>query len=809
MATRSHPNKMSAKRTELASKYFGKNGTSSPAPVSSVPVDAVSPAAFAIGPGTGSGCAQSGCAPKCPPSNNLDDLLKIVALMCKPQPAPVVNVTVNSKEKCSEDNLGCMGCLSRDGRCLGYNNRIALAKGQAAFDCDVQGQHPVGLAEKGSSDDSLDGHYYNSHHKSLIHDLATGHLTAAGELDYESEVTAIVTGDQAGLDAVKVAGNYPSSVSGGVTPISQLNDPLGSLASTTLGADSCTLLLTAPPELCSLAMGAQMVELYAMMIARDLPFDRYATGLASLPADYYPAGSGPSGASLAFLTGANLLADLNSDSRVKDNLVHNTVVQAAGAFNASNTFRTDFAGVTLGPYLSQFFYLNIPAGNTSTVQKYESYITAAERLGINPIDVTDSTQAGTTAAAWAGAVGSNQSVGIEWGHNNKEIANGQNTFILLPPVITDIAANNAKVETQPSSGAGQLVNRFVYSGRSLGEYVHNDPVFRPYETAAIILNALGTAKNPGMKLGANQNANVTGASLGACTMAMGEVCQLARVVAWYWKWQVYRKARPEVVSLLLDNQKTGRTSACYCDSGNGFDLAFGHTILGKVKNWNAAFGLYKDSVYTPVSSLTQPALVDSELSAANYANSYTFSQLFREGSPTHPTYPAAHSVQGGACITVIKCFFDDTVAWNAASIPALQGAASPSNTTKRFFSASSFFSGAIPASGDLIVDVDSTSVPSRPGAFLQQVPAVAGMTVGTELNKLASNIAIGRNWAGVHFRADSTEGVLLGERVAIRYMQDKLSTWYQNTPNASVGTNVTFTDLYGKRKTIVATPCAL
>jgi len=46
------------------------------------------------------------------------------------------------------------------------------------------------------------------------------------------------------------------------------------------------------------------------------------------------------------------------------------------------------------------------------------------------------------------------------------------------------------------------------------------------------------------------------------------------------------------------------------------------------------------------------------------------------------------------------------------------------------------------------------------------------MTVGTELNKLAANVAIGRNWAGVHYRADGDYGMDLGEKVAIQYLKD-------------------------------------
>jgi hypothetical protein len=44
--------------------------------------------------------------------------------------------------------------------------------------------------------------------------------------------------------------------------------------------------------------------------------------------------------------------------------------------------------------------------------------------------------------------------------------------------------------------------------------------------------------------------------------------------------------------------------------------------------------------------------------------------------------------------------------------------------------------------------------------------------VGGELNKLAGNIALFRNAAGVHWRTDYTESLLLGEAVAIGLLQE-------------------------------------
>ena len=47
------------------------------------------------------------------------------------------------------------------------------------------------------------------------------------------------------------------------------------------------------------------------------------------------------------------------------------------------------------------------------------------------------------------------------------------------------------------------------------------------------------------------------------------------------------------------------------------------------------------------------------------------------------------------------------------------------------------------------------------------------MTIAGELNKLGSNVATGRNTAGVHWRSDGTESMKLGEQVALGVLRDQ------------------------------------
>jgi hypothetical protein len=55
------------------------------------------------------------------------------------------------------------------------------------------------------------------------------------------------------------------------------------------------------------------------------------------------------------------------------------------------------------------------------------------------------------------------------------------------------------------------------------------------------------------------------------------------------------------------------------------------------------------------------------------------------------------------------------------------------------------------------------------------------MTVGGELNKLAANVAYGRNVAGVHWRSDGYESLRLGERIAVALLRDQKFTYVESS----------------------------
>jgi hypothetical protein len=114
------------------------------------------------------------------------------------------------------------------------------------------------------------------------------------------------------------------------------------------------------------------------------------------------------------------------------------------------------------------------------------------------------------------------------------------------------------------------------------------------------------------------------------------------------------------------------------------------------------------------------------------AYSFLLPQAYPEGAPTHPAYGAGHATGSGACATILKAFFDEST----------------------------------PIENPLQANSTGTALIAYSGTDAGQ------MTVGGELNKLAGNIALFRNAAGVHWRSDYTESLPFGEAIAIGLLQE-------------------------------------
>jgi hypothetical protein len=165
--------------------------------------------------------------------------------------------------------------------------------------------------------------------------------------------------------------------------------------------------------------------------------------------------------------------------------------------------------------------------------------------------------------------------------------------------------------------------------------------------------------------------------------------------AYFHKWQVHRRLRPECFAGRIDSQATGRRQ---------YDI---HTDILKCEGLARTQSQHKSRLL-PVA--------------------------FPEGCPTHPSYPSAHACNAGACATILKAFFDPDYV--------------------------------------LSHPVESTT----DGSALEPWSGTE-LTLGNEIDKLANNIALGRDAAGVHYRSDSIRGLFVGEQQALWLLRDYSRTY--------------------------------
>ncbi|WP_431067627.1 vanadium-dependent haloperoxidase [Methylotuvimicrobium sp.] len=432
--------------------------------------------------------------------------------------------------------------------------------------------------------------YAGQFHKTLPHD-ANGIVDSAA---YEQLLEAIQTGSFAAFEQVPAGGP------------AKLANPMAAQVYDLEGRDSHDYGMKPAPALGSAEAAAEMVEVYAQALLRDVPFSEYTSNKNIMKA-------------------ANELANL---------------IDFTGPTSAEMLFRGIFEGDQTGPYISQFLYQDIPTGPKLVDQRYTRY-----KAGDNFM---------TTPSEWLA------------------IQNGE----------------------MPSESVTIMPDRYMRTGRDLSRYVHQDFTYQAYHNAALILLSWG----PSVWDDGNPYKTATRQG-GFIDLGAGEILDMvaragnaALRAAWFQKWNVHRRIRPEAYGGLAQNN---------------------------------------------------PGLLHTQFNSSivlNYVQEKYGNKLlpmgYPEGGPTHPAYPAGHASISGACVTVLKAFFKEN-----AIIP-------------------------------------SPVQPTSNGNDLESIADV--LTIGGELNKLASNISLGRDWAGVHYRSDGTEGMLLGEEVGIAILKD----WRDAHPEA-------------------------
>ncbi len=477
------------------------------------------------------------------------------------------------------------------------------------------------------------------------------------------------------------------------------------------GADAASIAMDAAPALGSDELTAEMAEVYALALLRDVPFSEISAGGRNFCPAGLTAGAAFDGLSqLAFLRSGTAPGGLTPRQAERRAARHDQ----EGAFTPQVMFRGSTPGAQVGPYLSQFLLV----GTGKTRDEIRSGLIS---YGANTID--------------------------------------QRVNCLAPGVDHMVDFNSwfdvqmgADIEKLQQPDAGR---RFITTPRQLASYVRVDQLYQAYLNAALILMQQDAGFDSGFPEGKGKRRAAFATFGGPHLLALlTEVSSRALKSVRRQKFNVHRRARPERLGAMLDkvaNDTPGKLTA-QMQAGlrtmyRDLDAA---GLLAPVADHNAA-QLKAHTAFAsgyPLTGLGHGA-----------PKSHLLPMAFIEGSPMHPSYGAGHATVAGACVTVLKAFFEMFT--------------TPDGWTERRMDSIGLGRSVEPnvTANGTEVDFDQT------GTKLVDACDQTHLSIQGELDKLAANIAIGRDMAGVHFYTDYYESLRLGERIAVTILQEQMLTY--------------------------------
>ncbi|AZH24364.1 phosphatase PAP2 family protein [Haloplanus aerogenes] len=497
---------------------------------------------------------------------------------------------------------------------------------------------------------------------------------------YDSLVGALETGTVEAYNAIELDES---------PEMRPLAEPHGAHGFEGMGADPWAIHMAAPPAFSSSEMGAELIELYCRSLCRDVPFGAY----------------GDDGAIADAIDDLNGATDYAGPAGTTD--------PHGGMLDANTVFRGLLPGTQTGPHVSQLLWKDVPRGA----------VPQSQRIRVLAGEAADGT-------GDADVVGTGPDYLTDWDtwlRVQRGVPVGRTN---PPPTLVDAGGD-------PDAAA----TRHIVTGRDLANKVRRQVPYLAIRDAAEILLGMGVPFDRRIPYRQGSRESATDGTSGIRTAtpvinfgshdvleSVVSVFDLAQTAAWYRKWLVHRRLRPEEYAGRLESERRG--------AGGPFDLP------------------------DTLRESTAPSRVVDAYGTSLLPQAYT------EGCPTHPSYPAGHSVVAGATVTLLKAMFDGRHPFPVAEmvVPVADGTVE----------------GTMAGGGTTTVQstrlAPVTEVSTALGATADSLAEVrtATITVNDELNKLATNVALGRNWAGIHYRSDGIEGLLLGEQVAVRYLQDHL-----------------------------------
>lgn len=602
--------------------------------------------------------------------------------------------------------------------------------------------------------------FIGNFHKTLPHNVF-GEVEPSAYRQFAFTCLEVEAGVRVGFEDVQSGnlqtGDFDASADkGAILTVAGFVSPLAGASSESLGPDPKDLEMLPAPGIQSLSTAAEMAELYWMALLRDQPLRRLVKGESLVD---------QAGDDINRLYSEAIDKD-REIGRVKaiqdlPSLISEKLYFGKGSNDGSpvGIFRTGLVAEEHGPLVSQFFLQDIPFGTQTIDSRQVPYVAGKDFL--------------TTHEDWLRA----QNLGKD--AFGRGYGDGNNYGDDQEP-----SRSNAVYYKQAKT-ASILPKRYISSMRDLARFVNRDALHQAYFNAALFLDAVNAPLDDGNPYKLRQTRDGGFATLGGPDLLtiVSEVASRALKVVWRQKWLVHRRCRPEVYGGLLQMQKNGLL-------GKDIKAFDQHQSVDPHTTYKRAYGLPlegfgNDSTGMQLNLAHVVSLVEAHNAKQNEskggAATAFLPMAFSAGSPVHPAYGAGHATVAGACVTVLKAWFDEDQKFQDVL---------DSHNARKSNRKDPGDNLCILLPGDRLNsnDMDLYNEPEAiaPNHGLYDIWGLSNLTVGGELNKIASNVAMGRTMGGVHWRTDNTRSLRLGEQVAMEILRKR------TTEYAEKGVSFTF-----------------
>lgn len=529
------------------------------------------------------------------------------------------------------------------------------------------------------------------------------------------------------------------------------------------GADPGAVGMAPAPRVGSSELAAEMAELYGLAILRDVPFTTLCEGGGERLC------TSSKNAGQAQLTAKQVVKLLNgmpfySRKQVASSTPHNIgddgfnrfernrryarTPSVDGALTPETAFRGSTKGALVGPYISQFMLIG------------------AKSLACD-------TGGGASYPGLDAAFGFRDGY-IPYGSLivDQRTLSHKNCLDYMTDWCTWLDVQNGANVKGADLFEGQ--RRFITTPRDLATYVHFDALYEAYLNACLIMLAMGVPASKGFPEPSPSGRRDAFATFGGphILSLVTEVATRCLKAVRRQKFNYHRRARPEALGgrLTLACLGLGDKLGCAADA---FEATL-QAIPEPLRQAVVAHNLDQNANMAAMRALQcgKGDCLPEKVSGKAFAKcNLLLPMAFPEGSPMHPAYGAGHATVAGGCVTMLKAFFEVFEDCDSYQERAL-----------------------CDKDGKPIV-----YVPNADGSQLIKDPKFKDkLSIQGELDKLAANISIGRNMAGVHYYSDYYDSLRMGERVAVSILMEQAPTYGDEVESTFKSFDGDYITIYGE-----------